>query len=52
MDMPKIIQPTLNNLWNKYLTWVYGKAESVIFPSELARSLLEKLNNKNQRVKL
>jgi glycosyltransferase involved in cell wall biosynthesis len=48
MDMPKTIQPTLNNLWNKYLSWVYGKAESVIFPSELARSLLIKLNKKNQ----
>ena len=36
-DAPKFIQPSLNNLWNKYLSWVYGKAESVIFPSELAR---------------
>jgi len=48
MDAPKFIQPTMNNLWNKYLSWVYGKAESVIFPSELARSLLEKLNEKGQ----
>jgi glycosyltransferase involved in cell wall biosynthesis len=48
MDMPKIIQPTLNNLWNKYLSWIYGKAESVIFPSKLAQSLLIKLNKKNQ----
>ena len=47
-DMPKIIQPTLNNLWNKYLMWVYGKAESIIYPSQLAQSLLEKLNKKNQ----
>jgi glycosyltransferase involved in cell wall biosynthesis len=47
-DAPKFIQPSLNNLWNKYLSWVYGKAESVIFPSELARSLLQKLNKKNQ----
>ena len=48
MDLPKLIQPTLNNLWNKYLMWVYGKAESLIYPSELARSLLDKLNKKNQ----
>jgi len=47
-DAPKFIQPSLNNLWNKYLSWVYGKAESVIFPSKLAQSLLEKLNKKNQ----
>ncbi|MFZ1019943.1 MAG: glycosyltransferase [Minisyncoccia bacterium] len=47
-DMPKFIQPSLNNLWNRYLMWVYGKAESIIFPSELARSLLQKLNRKNQ----
>ncbi len=48
MDMPKLIQPVLNNLWNKYLTWVYGKAELLIYPSELARSLLNKLSDKNQ----
>jgi glycosyltransferase involved in cell wall biosynthesis len=48
MDMPKFIQPTLNNLWNKYLAWVYSQAESIIFPSELARSLLQKLNRENQ----
>ncbi|MEO5635388.1 MAG: alpha/beta fold hydrolase, partial [Candidatus Paceibacterota bacterium] len=44
MDMPKIIQPTLHNLWNKYLTWIYSKAESVIYPSEMARSLLHNLS--------
>lgn len=48
VDMPKFIQPTLNNLWNKYLSWTYGKAESVIFPSKLAQNLLENLNKKNQ----
>ena len=48
MDMPKIIRPTLDSLWNKYLSWVYGKAEHLIYPTEMARSLLEKLNNKNQ----
>lgn len=42
INMPKIIQPTLNYLWNLYLAWVYGKAEALIYPSEMARSLLEK----------
>jgi glycosyltransferase involved in cell wall biosynthesis len=49
VDAPKFIQPTLNNIWNKYLTWVYGHAESLIYPSEMARGLLEKLSKKNQR---
>lgn len=47
-DMPKMIQPTLNNLWNKYLMWVYGKAESLIYPSELAQKLLHGLSKNNQ----
>src|SRR3989344_4458506 len=47
MDMPKIIQPALGNLWNKYLTWIYGKSDVLIYPTEMAHSLLEKLNNKN-----
>lgn len=48
MDMPKIIQPALNKIWNSYLVWTYGKAESLIYPSEMARSLLDKLSKKNQ----
>ena len=48
MDMPRAIRPTLNHLWNKYLTWVYGKAESLIYPSEMARDLLDKLSARNQ----
>jgi glycosyltransferase involved in cell wall biosynthesis len=47
-DMPKFIQPTLNNLWNKYLTWVYSKAHSLIYPSEMAQTLLDKLSSKDQ----
>ena len=47
MDMPKMIQPALSNIWNKWLEWVYGKSEILIYPSEMARTLLEKLNNKN-----
>src|ERR1035437_452448 len=49
MDAPKFIQPTLNNLWNKYLTWTYGHAEALIYPSEMARELLNKLSKKNQK---
>lgn len=48
MDMPKAIQPALNNLWNSYLSWTYDKAESLIYPSEMARSLLDKLSKKSQ----
>ncbi len=48
VDMPKLIQPILNYIWNKYLVWLYDKAEALIYPSELARSLLEKLSKKNQ----
>jgi 1,2-diacylglycerol 3-alpha-glucosyltransferase len=47
MDMPKIIQPLLSDLWNMYLTWIYGKSEILIYPTEMARSLLDKLNKKN-----
>ncbi len=48
MNMPKIIQPVLNNLWNKYLAWTYSKAESLIYPSKMAKELLEKLGKKDQ----
>jgi 1,2-diacylglycerol 3-alpha-glucosyltransferase len=48
MDMPKIIQPTLNRIWNSYLMWTYSKASSLIYPSEMARTLLDKLSKKNQ----
>ncbi len=48
MDMPKLIQPTLNKLWNRYLAWTYSKAESLVYPSELARTLLDNLSDSNQ----
>ena len=48
MDMPQFIQPTLNSLWNKYLAWMYKKTESLIYPSEFAHSLLDKLSDRNQ----
>ena len=48
MDMPKIFRPALDHLWNKYLAWVYGQAQMLIYPTEMARSLLDKLAKKNQ----
>jgi len=48
MEMPKVIQPTLAKIWNKYLAWLYGKAEWLIYPTEMARSLLNKLARENQ----
>jgi len=48
MDMPKWIRPTLSYLWNKFLVWVYSKAKILIYPSEMARTLLDKLSKKNQ----
>lgn len=42
-DMPKIIQPMLGNIWNKYLAWVYGKAELIIYPSKLGHEILHHL---------
>jgi glycosyltransferase involved in cell wall biosynthesis len=49
MNMPKIIQPVLSNLWNKYLAWTYNKAEYLIYPTEMARNLLEKLGKEGQK---
>jgi glycosyltransferase involved in cell wall biosynthesis len=48
MDMPRFMQPKLNELWNTYLRWVYGKAFLLIYPSEMARLLLHNLSNKNK----
>ncbi|MCX6754232.1 MAG: glycosyltransferase [Candidatus Nomurabacteria bacterium] len=48
MDAPKFIQPTLNHIWNLYLSWTYDKAESLIYPSEMARGLLDKLSKNNK----
>ncbi|MEI7709490.1 MAG: glycosyltransferase [bacterium] len=48
MDVPGIFRPITDNLWNKYLVWLYSKAESLIYPSEMAKALLNKLGKKNQ----
>jgi glycosyltransferase involved in cell wall biosynthesis len=48
MDMPKIIQPTLNTLWNKYLAWLYSKAELIIYPSKFGHKILHHLTKKGK----
>ncbi|MFZ2621286.1 MAG: glycosyltransferase [Minisyncoccia bacterium] len=48
MDSPWFIRPMLNKLWNNYLTWVYSKTEHIIYPSEMARRLLDKLTRIDQ----
>ncbi|NTW22426.1 glycosyltransferase family 4 protein [Candidatus Falkowbacteria bacterium] len=48
MDAPKFAQPMLAKIWNRYLAWIYSKAEVVIYPSELARELLHHLCRKDK----
>lgn len=48
MDMPKFLQPILGGLWNRYLAWVYSKAGSIIYPSEMAHELLSNLTRQGQ----
>lgn len=48
MDMPKIIQPTLGKLWNKWLAWVYSKAEVIIYPSKFGHEILHHLTKKDK----
>ncbi|MBI5817086.1 MAG: glycosyltransferase [Candidatus Yonathbacteria bacterium] len=44
MDIPKFLgRRVLDRLWNKYLAWLYSKAESVIYPSEMGYRLLHHL---------
>lgn len=48
MDMPKIIQPTLGKIWNKWLAWVYNKAEIIIYPSKFGHEILHHLTEKDK----
>lgn len=47
MGAPKLARPLLDRAWNTYLAWLYGKAESIIYPSKLAHSLLNNLTAEN-----
>ena len=38
--VPKWSQSILAKIWNKYLSWLYSKADSIIYPSEMAREIL------------
>jgi glycosyltransferase involved in cell wall biosynthesis len=49
MNMPKVIQPILSSLWNKYLAWTYNKAECLIYPTQMANDLLQKLSKEDQK---
>ncbi len=49
MDMPKPFKPFLFYIWNKYLVWLYSKAELLIYPSKMAYELLDKLSKKNKK---
>jgi len=48
MDMPKMIQPTLGKIWNKWLAWVNGKAELIIYPTKFGHEILHHLTEKNK----
>lgn len=43
MDAPTFSRPLLDRMWNAYLAWIYSKAESIIYPSEMAYGLLDHL---------
>ncbi len=48
MDMPKMIQPILGRIWNRYLAWVYAQAELIIYPTEFGYKLLHHLTKKDK----
>lgn len=43
MDMPHFARPMLDRAWNAFLAWLYSKAETIIYPSEMALELLDHL---------
>lgn len=47
-SLPKWSQPALAKIWNKYLAWLYSKADCVIYPSEMAREILHYLCGANK----
>ena len=48
MDMPKFLRPVLDRSWNAYLAWLYSKAESIIYPSQMALELLDHLTTEGK----
>ncbi|MFA5841877.1 MAG: glycosyltransferase [Candidatus Paceibacterota bacterium] len=44
MGVPRILgRAILDSIWNKYLAWIYSKAGSIIYPSQMAHELLDHL---------
>ena len=49
MDVPHILgRKFLDRMWNAYLAWIYSKAESIIYPSEMAYQLLDNLTTEGK----
>ncbi|MFA5997290.1 MAG: glycosyltransferase [Candidatus Paceibacterota bacterium] len=48
MDMPAPVRPLLYRAWNQYLAWLYSKAETIIYPSEMAYNLLDHLTDEGK----
>jgi glycosyltransferase involved in cell wall biosynthesis len=49
MDVPKIMgRALLYRAWNSYLAWLYSKAESIVYPSEMAYNLLDNLTSEGK----
>lgn len=49
MDVPRMLgRELLNHAWNKYLAWLYGKADHIVYPSEMAYELLKNLTAQNK----
>lgn len=45
LHLPKFLRlKFIDNLYNKYLSWIYKKADAIIYPSIFAKKHLEKLN--------
>lgn len=48
MEAPKFIRPVLDGSWNKFLAWLYSKAEIIIYPSKMAFDLLDNLTEEGK----
>ena len=49
IDTPKFIQPILFWIWNKFLAWLYNKADTIIYPSQMAQELLHHLCQQDKK---
>lgn len=45
LHLPKIVgMDKINDIFNKILSWIYSKADAIVYPTEFAQKLLHKLN--------